>query len=90
MAALERTAPGRAFFAACSAVVLCGEGSLDAVLSDSRLRPAAMVYAAPFVPNAAQLQPVLAAHPGGVRIADLQRGADAIPMLEGWQAGHGA
>ncbi|MBE6955359.1 MAG: hypothetical protein E7449_05535 [Ruminococcaceae bacterium] len=95
MERLEKTAPGKAFFACCSAVVLCGgEESLSAVVQDARLRPAAAVYRAPFAPDAAQLQPVLAAHPGGVRIADLQRGGESLPQLipleEGWLVEDGA
>ena len=95
MALLEETCPGEAFFASCSAVVLCGgEESLSAILADSRLRPAAAVYAAPAAPNAAQLQPLLDAHPGGVRIADLQRKSTPLPRLiplpEGWMVEDGA
>ena len=95
MAILEQTAPGEAFFASCSAVVLCGgEKSLSAVLEDARLRPAAAVYAAPVAPNAAWLQSILQAHPGGIRIADLQRGAKPLPQLipleEGWLVSDGA
>lgn len=95
MARLEATAPGKAFFACCNAVLLCGgEESLDAVLTDTRLRPAALIYAAPFAPDAAQLQQVLSAHPGGVRLADLQRGEKKLPRLiplaEGWLVEDGA
>lgn len=95
MTRLEQTAPGKAFFASCSAVILCGgEQSLDAVLHDERLRPAAAVYAAAYAPSAAQVQPVLAAHPGSVRIADLKRGERELPQLiavqEGWLVEDGA
>lgn len=95
MRCLQAAAPGKAFFASCSAVVLCGGmQSLEAVQNDPQLRPAALVYAAPFAPDAAQLQPVLLAHPGSVRLADLQRGEMKLPRLipraEGWLVQDGA
>ena len=95
MQRLEQTAPGKAFFASCNAVVLCGgKQSLRAVLEDARLRPAAMVYAAPFAPEPAQLQPVIAAHPGSVRIADFKGGGEEptqlIPLAEGWMVENGS
>lgn len=90
MRQLEASAPGKAFFASCGAVVLCGGvQSLQEVCNDTRLRPAARIYCAAETPDAAALQPILAAHPEGAKIADLVRGmaqpSRLIPTLGGWQ-----
>ncbi len=90
MEQLEACAPGKAFFGTCSSVVLCGSGALLRQLAaDSRLRPAAAVYAAQSVPEAGLLTELLKAHPGSVRLADVRQGAGELPQLRyedtGWR-----
>ena len=89
MDALEKSAPGTAFFASCSEVILCpAKQLLAAAAADDRLRPAVSLYDCDSVPDPAGVQGILDAHRGGVTLSDVRRGEAELPRLEeqngGW------